>query len=459
MTTITDRFPTFNPFIMDGTVVSTADPDQMGRVRVWVPALDGDDFVIEQLAWAEYVSPLMGFTVDYQAGEGNAQNTSQAAYGFWAIPKVGSEVMIFCKNGDPRKRCYFAASMGLHTNRSLPAGRNVDTLGNQGPFGDSGDGTGKLNPIQPAYNNLRTQFENKITASEAQTRGAYERQAAQPGENKDGSEGYSTSPADATYLDPQTYCLVTPGRNAIILQDDPAHARLRFKTAEGHQIILDDANERIYISTSQGASWIEMDQDGHINIYGTDSVSLRSGKDINFYADGNINFEAKGGINMIAVNNDVRITAGSHFQVQATKNIVQTACGLFDVDAESGMHLSATGNIDMKATNALNATGIASIDMRTGGDLKATGSKGVDILGGPVKIGGLTVDIGATAGNVTISGNSVSIDGPPAMPPTSAQTAAGASCADQATGPAIVPGHEPWTRPTSTTKRGQYWKP
>src|SRR5690606_7835095 len=139
-------------------------------------------------------------------------NNSHAAYGFWAIPKVEATHLVFCIHGNQTSRCYFASTDRLHRNRSLPAGRNVDSHGNVGPWGDAGDGSGKLNPIQPAYDNLREQFQDDLNASEAQTRGVYERQVAQAKDDKDGNEGYSSNPADPSYLDPQTYCLVTPGR-------------------------------------------------------------------------------------------------------------------------------------------------------------------------------------------------------------------------------------------------------
>ena len=48
-TTVQDMFSTFMPFIMEGLVVATDDPDQMGRVKVWVPSLDGENYEIVSL--------------------------------------------------------------------------------------------------------------------------------------------------------------------------------------------------------------------------------------------------------------------------------------------------------------------------------------------------------------------------------------------------------------------------
>lgn len=406
---------------MEGQVVNTSDPDQMGRVKVWVPALDGDSFDVAALPWTEYASPLFGFTVDLPAGAGTSTNNGHNSYGIWAIPKMGATVLVFCLNGDPLRRFYFASTVRLHRNRSLPAGRNSDELGNLGPTGDAGDGSGKLNVVEPAWSNLREQFQNKVGASQAVTRGAWERQVAQPGKNKDGLDGYAKTPlAGESYLDPQTYCWVTPGHHAIIMQDDPKSARFRIKTAEGSQVILDDANERIYVSTAKGKTWIELDQDGHVHIYGSQSISMRAGEDINFYADKNFNVEAGQAINMKAIKGDISLTTGASLNLSATKDALISACAAFGVTAKTSLSLTSDSKFDVKAS----------------GPAKITGT-GVDVSGGQ--------SIKMTAGKIDLNG-------------PEAQKAEAAKEPCQADSPPIIPAHEPWSRPATKGKRGPNWK-
>lgn len=409
------------PYIMEGLVVSTADPDQMGRLKVWVPALDGEGFEIEQLPWTEYASPFMGFTVEYPGGNGTSTNNSHTAYGFWAIPKVGASVLVFCLNSDPASRFYFASTPRLHRNRSLPTGRNADDSGRVGPFGDAGDGNGNLEPIEPAFSNLRDQFQDELTSSQAKTRGLYERQVAQAKNDKDGTEGYAKNPADTSYLDPQTYCIVTPGRHAIIMQDEPTNSRLRFKTAEGHQVIFDDANERIYVSTAKGKSWIELDLDGHVHVFGADSISLRSGKDINLFADRDINFEATRDINVKADTGNVKFNVGKSFHLNTAENTILSACGIFDMNSEKSLKISANQSVDIRGRQDVAVTGDTSLDLRAGKSMKATAVR-------------------------------IDLNGP------DARTAVLSSCAELAASPTIVPGHEPWTRPASSQARGKNWK-
>lgn len=416
-----DYFFNAIPFIMEGQVVATDDPDEMGRVKIWLPSLDGETFKTENIPWAEYASPLAGFTVDYPAGGYPVANDSHSAYGMWAIPKMGATVFVFFLNADPQRRFYFASSVRLHRNRSFPAGRNYDDKGRQGPWGDAGDEDGNLNPIQPAYDNLRAQFDGKMNQSEAMTRGAYERQAAQAKTKKDDSEGYSKNPADPSYLDSQTYCFVSPGRHAWIMQDDPRWSRFRIKTADGHQVIFDDSNERIYISTARGKTWVELDSDGHAHIFGAESISMRAGRDINMYAERDVNIEANRAVHVKANGGDIRLNTANQIHLMSTKDMLFTSCGRLDISSANALNLSSSATMDIHSASNFAITSAAALDIKADGSFKQTAAR-------------------------------IDLNGP------TARTAAIANCAEPAQSPSIVPGHEPWTRPESPTPRGPNWK-
>lgn len=420
----TEYFHDAIPFIMEGQVVATDDPDQMGRIKVWVPSLDGENFDVDKLPWVEYASPFFGFTVDYPAGGRPVKNESHAAYGFWAIPKIGATVLIFCLNANPALRFYFASTLRLHRNRSFPAGRNTDFNGKPGPWGDAGDGQGSLKPIQPAYDNLREQFQDKIESPQAKSRGFYERQVAQAKNEKDGKEGYQKNAKDPSYLDPQTYAFVTPGRHALIFQDHPESSRIRLKTAEGHQIIFDDSNERIYISTSKGKTWVELDQDGHMHVFGSESISIRSGKDINFLADRDFNIEAKRDINIKSVEGNLKLKVQKSIHMHANESLILNACESVSFESEKKLYISTKEDFDIHTESAVNITGEKSIDIRSSGTLKKTAKK-------------------------------ITLNDPDQQAKTAQKRP---KCPEPPIDPPIVPGHEPWTRPKSKTKRGENWK-
>lgn len=326
--------------IVEGVVVDTNDPQQMGRVKVWCPSIDGDNYKIENLPWVTYTSQLAGQTRNFPAGSSGAKTQGLVSYGFWAVPKENANVLIALVHGDVNRRFYLGSYFADHANRSLPTGRNRPDMG-KAPVSDTFD------PIQPQTSNLSTQFNGNLDAPQARTRGAYERQVAQDKDLKDGTEGYQKAVNDAD-LDPQTYCLTTPGRHTIVFQDNPSNSRMRLKTADGHQIILDDANERIYVSTNKGKTWIEMDSDGHIHMFGAASVSVASGGDLNFSATGSVNIAAGGNVNLSAggyarmtacgdasiSGATVNITSGGDFNILAAGQLLQTG---------STIHLNGPG--------------------------------------------------------------------------------------------------------------------
>lgn len=322
--------------LVDGVVMNTHDPQQMGRLQIWCPGVDGElgeGFDVELLPWASYVSPLGGQVNNFPAGSGGAVTEGTHSYGFWAIPKVGAHVVVAMLYGDVNLRVYLGSIFGVHANRSLPVGRNYPKSG-PAPVSDTFD------PVQPQTNHLNDQFNGKLESPEAQTRGAYERSVAEGADERKGSEGYQKA-VQGDGLDPQTYCLATPGRHAIIMQDNPATGRLRLKTADGHQIIFDDANERIYMSTAHGNTWVEMDSDGHVHLYGAASVSVSAGADINMSAGGSVS---------IAAGKDVNIAAAGHARISACAD-VSISGKVVNIESGGVLNFLAAGNILASGSN------------------------------------------------------------------------------------------------------------
>jgi hypothetical protein len=80
----------------------------------------------------------------------------------------------------------------------------------------------------------------------------------------------------------------------------PISEYFRVRTRTGHQILLHNSEDLIYIGNSRGTSWIELTSNGKIDIYAADSVSIHTQGDFNFRADRDINFEAGRNINVRA---------------------------------------------------------------------------------------------------------------------------------------------------------------
>ena len=319
--------------------MDTDDPLQMGRLKIWVPAIDGENYLISDLIWAEYASPLAGFTNDFPAGRNKVMSKGPVAYGFWGVPKLNAQVLVFFLNGEASRRFWFASFFDHQRNRSLPAGRNTTITDPTiiGPLTDS------ENPLQPAYDNIR-----KAGLSGS----AYERQVAQARTDKNGADGYFESMADKSYKDPQTYCWVTPGHNMIIMSDNATDCKIRMKSCEGNQLILDDARGRVYISTALGNSWLELNEDGNIYVYAGQSMSIRAQGDINLTANGNINMAAGGEVNIISGSN-TNISAGGSINISSSGSTVLSTCGNIDLNSSTNVRLSAATQVGITGTGGL----------------------------------------------------------------------------------------------------------
>ena len=427
------------PFITDGIVKDVDDPQQNGRVKIWCPALDGEHLDIDKIPWAEYASPFGGVTNNFKSGRNKTQQSGPKAYGFWALPKLGAQVLVFLLNGDPGRRFYFASYYGMHRNRSLPGGRNKNESGAPGPWTDSYD------PMQPAYDNLRTAFQNQVTSPQAKSRGFLERQAAQAKTDKDGADGYAKDPVDGKYLDPQTYCMTTPGGHFLTMDDAADNCRIRLRTTEGNQIIIDDTNERIYVSTAKGKSWIELDEDGHVHIFGSESVSMRAGKDVNVYADRDFNVGAGRNINMRTVTGEIRIAAETDLSIRTSNgSIYATACGDMHVAVNKNLSVYTVQDINVKSEQGIYEESVKH-DV-TAKSIKLKADSAEFDAGSKLDIGASVIITHQNTGSSTSYSRF-----------SSASSAEEADSAPIATSPSVVPGHEPWKRPASAKQRNKYW--
>jgi len=80
----------------------------------------------------------------------------------------------------------------------------------------------------------------------------------------------------------------------------PAEEYTRIRTRTGHQLLLHNSEDLIYIGNARGTAWVELTSDGKIDVFAQDSVSVHSENDVNIYADRDINMEAGRNINLKA---------------------------------------------------------------------------------------------------------------------------------------------------------------
>jgi hypothetical protein len=91
------------------------------------------------------------------------------------------------------------------------------------------------------------------------------------------------------------------GGHSIVMDDGNLNNKdnlVRVRTAGGHQITMSDDGNFLYIIHANGQTWLEMGQEGTLDVYATNSVNVRTQGTINFHADKDINMFAGARINM-----------------------------------------------------------------------------------------------------------------------------------------------------------------
>jgi hypothetical protein len=171
-----------------------------------------------------------------------------------------------------------------------------------------------------------------------------------------------------------------------------------FRTRSGAMIRLDETNGLIYAINKAGTSWIQMDADGNVDIFGAQSISMRSEQDFNLRADGNVNIEAGQSINMKAAQDsdgtaivgegagtggDINIQAANNLNVLVDDNVSTTVTnGNVDTDIQTGNRTErVAGNADLRVDGdyqetmgGSTATKSTNFNLDSSGNLEITGT-------------------------------------------------------------------------------------
>lgn len=466
-----------------GEVVDTNDPQQMGRIRAACSYLgDHEDTIIEDIPWATPISPLAGITDTPARGRGTAQSYGPVAYGMFNTPKVGAYVLLACIEGDPRFRVYLGGMHEQFLLHTLPHGRYTYQKNRKLQGEPEGPLTSTENFLQPLYDSLTMAFtkkqEQQVTNPnfkppttrrnyEYKTRGADHSVAGidnkfintddvffstwpddkelslkeRDGNVIESTQGYHRSrvqrglESSATKFayDPQVYSWTTPGFHSVSMDDSADNCRIRVRSTHGHQIIMDDTNERIYISTSQGKTWIEMDEKGNIDIYGERNISVHAEKDINFTAGDTFRVKAKNGIHMIS-EDEIRIHAKGQGQTNSEGN---AELGSLHIKSDTDIKVYANNEIFVESVLSQHFNSFTDIRMYAEDDFQAISNTGTLFLSSDLD---LNIKAG---GNILNTATQIHFNGPSAAYPADL---AKPSEYKEAWWTNRIPEHEPWAR-------------
>ena len=343
----------------EAIVVNHLDRKYMGGLEVEILRYAAGGSTPErtgQLANVKYLMPFYGVTPNKGLTDNDGYEYTQKSYGMWMVPPdIGTKVLCIFAEGDLNMGYWIGCIPEDYMNFMIPDGRasterTTDNTppnlkGAKLPAGEYNKKVEKGELVDPTLFNkpYNKDFTNVLesqglifdevrgtTTSSARrelpsavfgisTPGTRDRRPGSPKfevgaapeklnipYNRLGGSSFVMDDGDAAFIrkthaedGPPVYVnkeIGDEGGDETI----PQNELLRFRTRTGHQILLHNSEDLIYIGNSRGTAWIEITSDGKIDIHADDSISIMTDNDLNITAERDINFEAGRNINMKA---------------------------------------------------------------------------------------------------------------------------------------------------------------
>lgn len=240
--------------------------------------------------------------------------------------------------------------------------------------------------------------------------------------------GYSQSQIQPNISDPATgnmnydshlYSWTSPGFHAISMDDRYWNCRMKLRTTSGHQILLDDTNERIYINTSGGNVWIELDNVGNVDVYSSRNLSFHAEGDINFTTNKTFRVNAGQGVHMYSAT-ELRLHSAATMSFVTDQSLLTKSAQETDIEAGSNIQVYSASTVAVKGDGNVDLYAGACIHTQSGVDTHFKAGNTMYLTGSP---------------NVFVNG-----------PTAESAAQAGPSGASRAFWTNRVPQHEPWAR-------------
>ena len=380
------------------------DVDYMGSLKVELlkTTSEGNSESSGEFVPVSYLSPFYGVTPYAGTSENEGYDYTQKSYGFWAVPPdIGTKVLVIFAEGNRGKGYWIGCVQDQNMNFMVPG--NASTKFNKedptkarpvaeyNKKTEDANGTNATQYLKPCHTDACAILDGSGLADDP-IRGTTTSSArrdlpsmvfgwSSPGpiDRRDGTptiksggkidsidlkasrltgttlvmdDGDPTlfrkGPARGPNAVPSEYVSLKDGGNPVL----PFNELFRIRTRTGHQILLHNAEDLIYIAHGSGDSWIEMTANGKIDIYSKDSISIHTENDFNFKAGRDVNIEAGNNINLKAGNQMMTQTA-ANYEVKVGADGKITCAGTSNITSKH--HYETADRIDMNGPPAAKA--------------------------------------------------------------------------------------------------------
>ena len=348
-----------------GVVKDNIDLTRAGRIRVYISDISGSN-ADDADSWTtlNFMSPFYGRTEptapslpsttldNYGSFKGNP-----SSYGMWfSPPDIGTTVMCIFPDGDMTYGYWIGClpdPEALHMVPAIGAVENIVAIeGEAASYGGAlklpvtnlnfnnkalKDSSGFLQAPKPVHSYVASiLFQQGLIRDSIRGVIGSSSQRESPsrlgwGVSTPGRPIYEGGFTDKTIADAATNpnqqsglkVVARMGGHSLVMDDGNLIGQdqlVRLRTALGHQILMSDDGQCLFIIHSNGQSWIELGKEGTIDMYSTNSVNIRTQGDLNLHADNNININAKKSLNIqadeININSekDINLLTGNDFK-------------------------------------------------------------------------------------------------------------------------------------------------
>jgi len=291
----------------------------------------------------------------------NPQQGQSNSYGDFAQGRNGDMVAVAFLNGDPAKAYILGHIPKTAETEMIPGGRPAQT---------DASGAGVSTNTGPAYNQGEANKESKPASTlfgnltDAGT--------------KDNIRGSTSSSARETPS--RVRGMKTPGDpdtmmtgHEFSMDDHPDNQLMRLRTSKGTQLLLCDTGDFIYMSTSTGKTWVEIDNAGNCQIYANSSVSIHAEQDFNMVCDRDFNLQVGGNANW-SVKGDTRIrmSGGANLTVgEGGGDLDITTMNNFHIKTQGEIRMGGKTGITVKSAEALTMQSAKDMNFKTAQDFHA----------------------------------------------------------------------------------------
>jgi len=323
------------PYLYRAFIKRSLDNSSMGRLQVYIPEIAHPEHADTWIS-VRYLSPFAGASNPYDSRPKPQQfDATQTAFGFWMVPSaIETEGLVGFINGKINEGVWLGSFFQENVNFTVPGIPSAMTYQGPSPGAEKNkwDTKPKLRPEhKPMADALKRQ--GLFVPSKTDALGNPQSDA-----KYDAIRGTTTSGAQRESPS-RVFGILTPGQHQFVMDDGtmmdvPGEGKtippgidqgIRLRTSRGAQVLLNDEKGLIYIINSSGTAWVELTNDGKMDVFCTDDISYHSLKDFNLHVDGDINIQAKGSIKIRAEGNDginINATTGD-FQMKAKNYIIQ----------------------------------------------------------------------------------------------------------------------------------------